>query len=474
MLELETTYPWAYKNFSEHGYHTVRRSDRFWAGLWTDFVSEQVLMRGLKSRGGLTRGRSVSESVRLLWVKTMHRCASVHNATSNLTKVLHKTSEQHTELGQSRIKRDNDDMIKISNWFKSHNPFTLEDSSLRSLSTGLTASEENYINCDDADGVGRSIQETLDNVCIEDAKIHRKDQVKTLNSLRPAIAIEKKSVHIDSVILFTRLTALFQREDCIVEHFGYELTPEPTSIFKDGMMRKSNKSVLRNVILDKIESSKDLTKVCVLDGGALLHKVKRQANSSFKDILNSYYEYMKHRYRSYERCYVVLDCYSHSMSIKSTEHTRRSLKTASANVTVSDNMVVTTSREMFLCNIPNKAQFIKMLGAHLEARGLEVVYSSGDVDILIVQTALENAMFEEVTVSAEDTDVLILLMSHWNGTLHDIFFSTEMREKSTKVAKSWKIPELVASCGYTEHLLFAHAWSGCDSTSTIHRQGKFS
>ena len=33
MLELETTYPWVYKNFSEHGYHTVRRSDRFWAGL---------------------------------------------------------------------------------------------------------------------------------------------------------------------------------------------------------------------------------------------------------------------------------------------------------------------------------------------------------------------------------------------------------------------------------------------------------
>ena len=240
------------------------------------------------------------------------------------------------------------------------------------MSTSLRASEENDINCDDADGVGRSIQETLDNVCIEDAKIHRKDQVKTLNSLRPGVTIEKKSVNIDPVILFTRLTALFQREDCIVEHFGYELTPEPTSSFKDGMMRKSDKSVLRNVILDKIESSKDLTKVCVLDGGALLHKVKWRANSSFKDILNSYYGYMKHRYRSYERCCVVFDGYSHSMSIKSAEHARGSLQTASANVTVSDKMIVTTSREMCIRNIPNKTQFIKMIGAHLEARGLEV------------------------------------------------------------------------------------------------------
>lgn len=153
MLELETTYPWVHTNFSEHGYHTVRRSDRFWAGLWTDLIIEQILMRGLKSRGGLTRGRGVSESVRLLWVKTMHRCASIHNAMSNLTKVLHKTSEQHTELGQSRIKRDNDDLMKIINWFKWHNPFTLDDTSLRSLSMGLTASEENDLNCDDADCV---------------------------------------------------------------------------------------------------------------------------------------------------------------------------------------------------------------------------------------------------------------------------------------------------------------------------------
>ena len=72
-------------------------------------------MRGLKIRGGLTRGRGVSKSVRLLWVKTVHRCASIHNAMSNLTKVLHKTSEQHTELRQSRIKRDNDDLTKIIN-----------------------------------------------------------------------------------------------------------------------------------------------------------------------------------------------------------------------------------------------------------------------------------------------------------------------------------------------------------------------
>ena len=72
MLQLETEYPWVYSNFSNHGHHTVRRSDRYWAGLWTDLIIEQVLMRSLKSRGGLTRGCGVTESVRLLWVMSMH------------------------------------------------------------------------------------------------------------------------------------------------------------------------------------------------------------------------------------------------------------------------------------------------------------------------------------------------------------------------------------------------------------------
>jgi hypothetical protein len=160
MLELETTYPWVYTNLSEHGYHTVRRSDRFWAGLWTDLVIEQFLMRALKSKGGLTRGRGVTESVRLLWVKTMHRCTSVHNSMSDLTGLHHKTSEQHTELGQSRKMRDNEDLQKIIDWFSYRNPFSMEDLSLRSLSTGLTATDEDCVNCDDADSVGRTIQES--------------------------------------------------------------------------------------------------------------------------------------------------------------------------------------------------------------------------------------------------------------------------------------------------------------------------
>ena len=37
-------------------------------------------MRALKTRDDLTGGRGFTESLRLTWVSTMHRCASVHQA----------------------------------------------------------------------------------------------------------------------------------------------------------------------------------------------------------------------------------------------------------------------------------------------------------------------------------------------------------------------------------------------------------
>jgi len=44
MLELPQQHPWLNDNLSD-GYHAVRRSDRFWVGLSTEFAIESVMMR---------------------------------------------------------------------------------------------------------------------------------------------------------------------------------------------------------------------------------------------------------------------------------------------------------------------------------------------------------------------------------------------------------------------------------------------
>ena len=265
-------------------------------------------MRSLKSRGGLTRGRGVTESVRILWTNSMHRCASVHNAMSNLTGMQHKSSEQHVEMGSSRVKRDHKDLVKLIQWFDEHNPLDMNQPSLRSLVTGITATADDNINCDDAEEVGNALQVKLDNVCVEDATMKTKDKVRTLESLRLGVKLEGKTVHIDPSILFTRLTTIIGPDEDAMKYFDYEMTPEPTAIFKDGMLRKPTKSTLRNSLLDRIHpASGVIFHTCVVDGGALLHKVHWPAKSTFLDIVHQYLSYLKHKYRNYQRVCVVFD-----------------------------------------------------------------------------------------------------------------------------------------------------------------------
>jgi len=84
------------------GHHVLRRSDRFWAGLSTDLVIEQMLMRSVISTGGVTRGRGMSESTRGQWLLSMPACGDINNAMQELTNMEFFTSEQHTETAMAR------------------------------------------------------------------------------------------------------------------------------------------------------------------------------------------------------------------------------------------------------------------------------------------------------------------------------------------------------------------------------------
>ena len=138
MLELPTTHPDIHEHFVSFGHHTIRRSDRFWAGLWSDLVIEQVMMRSLKSAGGLTRGRGFTESVRHQWVITAHHFATIHEGMTGLTKLQLASSEQHIEMSEARRLRDVFDREKLYSWLKDHIPFSTLETRLKSLSTGIT------------------------------------------------------------------------------------------------------------------------------------------------------------------------------------------------------------------------------------------------------------------------------------------------------------------------------------------------
>ena len=99
-------------------------------------------MRSSKSRGGLTQGSGFTDTVRLMWVRSAHLCGEVHNAMATLTGHQHQTSEQHVELGTSRLKRDNTDIINVQQWFENHNLFDQNELNFKSIYSGVIASSE--------------------------------------------------------------------------------------------------------------------------------------------------------------------------------------------------------------------------------------------------------------------------------------------------------------------------------------------
>ena len=91
MRKRPSTHPWLHQKFVEEN-HTVRRTERQWAVLWTDVMIEQVQIRSLKSRGGLTRGRGMTESVRQQWLYSTQACAEIHDAMTSLDGKHHITT----------------------------------------------------------------------------------------------------------------------------------------------------------------------------------------------------------------------------------------------------------------------------------------------------------------------------------------------------------------------------------------------
>lgn len=102
MNQLESTHPNVHAQFS-NGHFVVRQSDRFWAGNSCDLTIEQKLMRSIKSQIGLTRGRGIAENQRLVWINSMPECVDIRNAMEDLVGLHYETSEQHKDVGLSRL-----------------------------------------------------------------------------------------------------------------------------------------------------------------------------------------------------------------------------------------------------------------------------------------------------------------------------------------------------------------------------------
>lgn len=93
-------------------------------------------------------------------------------------------------------------------------------------------------------------------------------------------------------------------------------------------------------------------------------------------------------------------------------------------------------------------------------------HAKGDADCLIVDEALRAAESSVTAVIGEDTDLLVLLLHHVKPTMRDVFLTSGSAANKNEM-KLWNIQVTQERLGQDvcQHILFAHAFSGCDTTS---------
>ncbi|KAL8576695.1 hypothetical protein ACOMHN_025170 [Nucella lapillus] len=459
MLELPERHPDVYQRFLE-GHHSVRRSERYWAGLSSDLVIEQVLMRSLKSNGGLTRGSGMGETERLVWLLSMPACAEVNISMQLVTGLSFATSEQHKDASAARQSRDHKDTQALLHFFYRRNPF-LGDGKLRSLATGQEADES--VNVDMAKQIGQNILDSMTGSIVSDVKFKKCNQAVTL-ATKTTISVQGEAIHVDPTLLFQRLVKVAQTSpESLPSCFHYELTNIPTSLFEpSGLPREAKKYELAKFLWSR--SKQDNANLphsvhYVIDGGSLLHRVEWSRSLTYSQLCQTYVDFVTRRYGNAS---VVFDGYCSGPSTKDVTHMRRKNgRKTTTDIIFDGDMLVCNSRESFLSNQNNKQRFINNLSEALQETGLETYHADRDADCLIVSTVLEKAKKTPAAIAEQDTDLLVLLLYHARPEHCTIYLSTG--------DKNWDIQAAQAALGadFCRYILFGHALGGCDTTSSL-------
>ncbi|KAK7109451.1 hypothetical protein V1264_013491 [Littorina saxatilis] len=468
MMHLSETHPDVYRDFMA-GHHVIRRSQRFWAGLSCDLTIEQTLMCSLKSSGGLTRGRGMGELQRLVWLLSMPSCAAVNQWMVSFTHGDSNT-EHHKDLTEARQRKDDKDTSTIVTYVLQRNPFETEGHQLVCIATGLTS--DTSANVDSAKVIGHRILQTMTGQAVSAVSFKKKEEAVTM-STKPTVKIGGERVSIDPQLLFQRLLHVAGGDlSKLQDIFQHELTALPSSLFDDsGFMRESSKHLLAKHLWDASEGCKQemlRTKDVhyILDGGSLIHQLSWLRGTSYTHLAERYVEYVKN---SYPHATVVFDGYFGGPSTKDMAHVQRRTLPG-RDVQFTPDMLLSEKKEEFLSNTTNKQRFIHLVGNCFEENGIPVQHAQGDADCVIVQVALQSAVEYTTYVVGEDTDLLILLLFHVKSDMKDVFFSSS----KASTTRLWDIRSTQSRLGpnVCKNILFAHAFSGCDTTSRPFSVGK--
>lgn len=464
MKQLESKIdPVEYKRFTEDGYFTSRRSNTYWAGIFSDQTIEQTLMRAMSVEGGPFK-RGSSESVVIKWIKGILYTKDIIEGLEHFCDLQFNKSHQHVDSRDARINRDKQDAIVLQQFLTKHNPFEDIDN-LRNIVTGMVATDE--INCHNALTIGIVAMKAIDGKNFNEIKQSRKDKVIPLLGVNSKLKIGEKTITVDPLLLFQRISVMKKSDEELQFYLKFELAPYPLSLFDDSGMRKTAKASLYSlfetldITLDKNNS------LYVIDGGMLLYRVKWQANCKYEDIFQQYITYLRRNFGNH--IIVVFDSYD-EQSTKIVERNRRNKQCSTKEYIFTKDMMVPVPQDKFLSDYKNKSRFIEYLIEEFQKQSIKCYQGKGEADELLVKITIEDESSLQKVIVAEDVDILVILTARAEAE-KEIYF--------LKLGKQ-NVPSLIYSSNSfavnypnsAKLIAFSHAFTGCDTTSAFFNKGK--
>ena len=212
MCKLQVEHPDVY-NIFEEGYHVIRWSDRLWAGLSVDLIIEQVMMRSMKTSGGLTRGRVMKEHQRITWLLSMPACAR-----ANMSQVKHWWAEHgHDMYHKSMCHEGHTHSFDLSPWKKCLLP---RSKRTKCLDWGPCTY---YYECwQIARTIGNPILAWMNGQTTTRYSFKEKDHTINLN-IQSSVGIGGEELQVDPQLLFQPLTVAAKASRALTSVFKYEL-----------------------------------------------------------------------------------------------------------------------------------------------------------------------------------------------------------------------------------------------------------
>ena len=135
-------------------------------------------MRSIKTRGGLTRERGMTEQQTTVWLLSTPACSQVNHAMQQVSGVCYDGSEQHKEVSNSRTNKDYEDAVMVMQYVLPRSPFC-PMKELINIHTGVA---DRNVNADEGYEIGLKIIESMTGVDIDKFIIKKKDRAVVMKS----------------------------------------------------------------------------------------------------------------------------------------------------------------------------------------------------------------------------------------------------------------------------------------------------